>query len=52
MGRKGDMSREHFHLVYDGPALAENRMDVRTLAPALLAMGDLVERAITEGEPT
>jgi len=37
--------RAHFHLVYDGPALAEHRMDVRTLAPALLAMGDLVERA-------
>ncbi|MCV4287730.1 hypothetical protein OH708_07400 [Pseudomonas capsici] len=34
-----------FHLVYDGPALDEHRMDVRTLAPALLAMGDLVERA-------
>lgn len=34
-----------FHLVYDGPALDEHRMDVRALAPALLAMGDLVERA-------
>lgn len=34
-----------FHLVYDGPALEEHRMDVRALAPALLAMGDLVERA-------
>lgn len=34
-----------FHLVYDGPVLDEHRMDVRALAPALLAMGDLVERA-------
>lgn len=41
-----------FHLVYDGPALEEHRMDVRALAPALLAMGDLVERAnlILNGE--
>lgn len=37
--------RFRFHLVYDGPALEEHRMDVRALAPALLAMGDLVERA-------
>lgn len=34
-----------FNLVYDGPALEEHRMDVRALAPALLAMGDLIERA-------
>jgi hypothetical protein len=34
-----------FHIVYDGPALQVHRMDVRALAPALLAMGDLVERA-------
>lgn len=34
-----------FHLVYDGPALVHHQMDVRALAPALLAMGDLVERA-------
>lgn len=33
-----------FHLVYDGPALAEHEMDVRALAPALLAMGDLFDR--------
>lgn len=41
-----------FNLVYDGPALQEHRMDVRALAPALLAMGDLVERAneILNGE--
>lgn len=34
-----------FHLVYDGPALVTHQMDVRALAPALLAMGDLVDRA-------
>src|SRR5690606_6815674 len=34
-----------FHLVYDGPALVQHQMDVRALAPALLAMSDLVERA-------
>lgn len=32
-------------LVYDGPALAHNEMDVRELSPALLAFGELVERA-------
>jgi len=41
-----------FHLVYDGPALAGHRMDVRDLAPALLAMNSLFERAnfIINGE--
>jgi len=33
-----------FNLVYDGPALQGHRMEVRALAPALLAMGDLIER--------
>lgn len=37
--------RLRFNLVYDGPALQEHRMDVRTLAPALLAFGELVERS-------
>lgn len=38
----GDMSNhEQFHVVYDGPALAEHRMDVRDLAPALVAIADL-----------
>ena len=39
------MATEKFHLVYDGPGLEHHQMDVRDLAPALLAVGDLVERA-------
>lgn len=39
-----EMSHAKFQLVYDGPALEQHKMDVRALAPALLAMGDLVER--------
>ena len=34
-----------FQIVYDGPALANNSMDVHILAPALLAYGDLFEQA-------
>ena len=41
-----DMTQHaRFHLVYDGPALVQHQMEVRALAPALLAMGELVERA-------
>lgn len=36
---------ERLHLVYDGPALQGHQMDVRALAPALLSVGNLVERA-------
>ncbi|MGY3231792.1 hypothetical protein ACVWWJ_003276 [Luteibacter sp. HA06] len=32
-----------FRLTYDGPALASHEMDPRELAPALLAMADLLE---------
>ncbi len=39
------MSQSHFRLTYDGPALAAHTMDVRELAPALLAVGDLLEAA-------
>lgn len=38
-------NRERFHVVYDGPALAEHRMDVRDLAPALIAIADLLTSA-------
>jgi hypothetical protein len=34
-----------FQLQYDGPALAKSRMDIRDLAPVLLAISDLVEEA-------
>lgn len=38
-----DMST--FRVTYDGPALEDSQMDVRDLAPALLAVGDLLEAA-------
>jgi hypothetical protein len=34
-----------FSVSYDGDALAQNTMDVRDLAPALLALGQSFERA-------
>jgi hypothetical protein len=39
------MSKETFHVLYDGPALANHEMDVRDLAPALLALGQVLEEA-------
>ncbi len=41
-----DMSAKvHFSIKYDGPALATHQMDVRELAPALIALSDLLEHA-------
>lgn len=38
-------NHQKFHVVYDGPALANHRMDVRDLAPALVAIADLFTAA-------
>ena len=38
-------SRTQFTMVYDGPALAEGRMSIRDLAPAMLGIGALFEAA-------
>ena len=34
-----------FHIIYDGPALSENEMDVKDLAPSLIALSELFEEA-------
>jgi hypothetical protein len=39
------VSSTTFQVVYDGPALAGSTIDVRELAPALLAFGDVIEQA-------
>jgi hypothetical protein len=41
-------SEQHFRVTYDGPALDAHTMDVRELAPALLAMADLLKAANAE----
>lgn len=35
----------HFSIKYDGPALASHQMDVRELAPALMALAGMIEDA-------
>src|SRR5271168_1220700 len=42
------MSSSHFTLSYHGDALKNGQMDVRELAPALLAAGDLLSEANRE----
>jgi hypothetical protein len=39
------MSRATFTIAYDGPALSDHSMDVRDLAPAMLALGQLCDAA-------
>ena len=50
-GRHGtmeDMSKAEFKVSYDGPALLDGSMDVRDLAPALLAVGQFFDAANKE----
>ena len=46
--------KEYFQVVYDGDALQHNEMDVRDLAPALLAISDVLDETnkITYGDKT
>ncbi len=46
--------KEYFQVVYDGEALQHNEMDVRDLAPALLAISDVLDEAnkVTYGDKT
>jgi len=44
----GPSNHQPFNVVYDGPALGEHRMDVRDLAPVLLAIADLFSSANKE----
>lgn len=39
------MDSVHFSIKYDGPALKDHQMDVRELAPALIALSELLESA-------
>ncbi len=45
-------SQAHLDMVYDGPALADGSMNVRDLAPAMMALGSFFEAAnrVTNGE--
>lgn len=47
-----DNSQASFDIIYDGPAVADGSMNVRHLAPAMLAVGTLFEAAnnITNGQ--
>lgn len=42
---KNSKTKAEFSVFYDGAALANNEMDVRELAPALLAIGSVIEEA-------
>lgn len=44
-GKMDHMSKATFHVLYDGPALVNHEMNVNDLAPALLALGEVIEAA-------
>lgn len=46
--------KEYFQVIYDGSALSSSEMDVRDLAPALLAISDVLDEAnkVTYGDKT
>lgn len=46
-GVSNEVAETTFSVIYDGPALAQGRMPVRDLAPALLSLGDLFADAST-----
>lgn len=48
------MQKEYFQVIYDGQALTSNEMDIRDLAPALMAISDVLDEAnkITYGDKT
>ena len=39
------MSTSHFGIAFEGPAFDDGEIDVRDLAPALLALGDVIQAA-------
>lgn len=47
----GGVAEQQFTVTYDGPALASGRMNVRDLAPALLALADALREAHHEISP-
>lgn len=51
LDRLRGVSTSHFSLIYDGDALRDGEMDVRDLAPAILAAGKLFEDANLEFNP-
>lgn len=50
--RRWPVTEQNFVVAYEGPGVEDGRISVRQLAPALLAVGDLVERSnsILNGE--
>ena len=48
----GAVPVESLDITYDGPALAERTMDVRALAPSLLALADACQVAQAVVDPT